>query len=359
MTTFRLLSALTIGSHSLLVASATAYAQSARETLRGREVAIFNVAGRVRVESGAGSDVTVEISRGGRDAGRLKVETGTVRGRETLRIVYPTGDDIVYREGRTGWRGNTETRINDDGTWGNERNWRGGHRVRIKSSGSGVEAWADLVVRVPSGKSVAVFEIAGDVDVNKVDADLQLDVSSSHVTTVGTRGSLKIDAGSGEVDVRDASGGLLDVDTGSGEVSFNSVTSDRCVIDTGSGGVGGSDVACGSLKVDVGSGGVRLQRVKSSSVDVDAGSGSVELALTSSPRTVHVETGSGSVTVSLPPSAGALLDIDTGSGGISTEFAVRTTRIERDELHGTIGDGSARIRISTGSGSVRLRKSID
>jgi hypothetical protein len=53
---------------------------------------------------------------------------------------------------------------------------------------------------------------------------------------------------------------------------------------------------------------------------------------------------------------GADLVVETGSGRITTDFAVKTTRVQRDELRGTIGDGSSRIRVESGSGSVRLRK---
>src|SRR5213592_272013 len=71
--------------------------QPERRTLAGDHVAIYNLAGVMRLERGAGSDVVVELTRGGRDAGKLQVATGPVRGRETLRIMYPD-DEIVYRE---------------------------------------------------------------------------------------------------------------------------------------------------------------------------------------------------------------------------------------------------------------------
>ncbi len=335
-------------------------AQRSRESIEGREVSIYNLAGHVRIESGSGSDVTVEISRGGRDAGRLRIATGTIRGRNTLRVIYPSGDDVVYRDGRTSrWNGSSDVNVDSDGTFGdNRRGWRG-DRVRVKTSGSGTEAWADLTVRVPSGKSVALHLVAGDVESISVDADLSIDAGSSRVTASNARGRLKIDAGSGSVEVNGATVSELNLDTGSGGVTMNDVSSERCIVDTGSGGVSGAGVSCGSLKVDVGSGGVRLDRVRTSDVNVDAGSGTVTLGLTSKPRTVEIETGSGGVVLGLPESMGAELDIDTGSGGISSDFAVKASRMRRDELRGTIGDGSARIRVSTGSGSVRLRRSID
>lgn len=343
---------------SLLPAAPVA-AQSDRESLSGRDIAIYNLAGSVRVEPGSGSEVTVDVRRGGRDASRLRIARGELRGRNTLRILYPEGDDIVYLGDDERRNSRTEQTIDDDGTWGNNNRdgWRDrGRRVRIKSSGSGTEAWADLVIRVPAGKTVSVYLAVGDMNASRVDADLRLDVASARVTTTDTRGALDIDAGSGRVDIRGARGNTIVVDNGSGGVSFADVQSDRCSIDTGSGGISGTGVQCGTLSVDVGSGTVRLDDIRSSDVSIDAGSGGVNLSFVSSPRALTVEAGSGTVNVSLPPGLNADVDVETGSGGISSDFAVRTSRVERDRLRGTIGDGSGRIRIETGSGSVRLRK---
>lgn len=340
------------------VASRAVAAQSDRQSVSGRDVAIYNVAGRVRVESGSGSDVTVEITRGGRDASQLRIANGEVRGRNTLRVIYPLDDDIVYR-GNSDSRGrySSDLNIDRDGTWGN--NYRGfsrSDRVRVKSSGSGTEAWADLVVRVPSGKTVSVYLAVGELEANRVDADLRLDVSAARVTATGTRGRLSIDAGSGGVEVRDASGAVVSIDNGSGGVSLSNVQSDQCSIDTGSGGVSGSGVRCEMLSVDVGSGSVRLDDVRSTDAKVDAGSGGVTMGFVNSPKSLSIESGSGTVTVGLPSNLSADVSVETGSGGITSDFAVRTTRVARDELRGTIGDGAGRIRIETGSGSVRLRK---
>jgi DUF4097 and DUF4098 domain-containing protein YvlB len=120
--------------------------------------------------------------------------------------------------------------------------------------------------------------------------------------------------------------------------------------------VNGDQSGCQELIVDAGSGGVQLSRVSSSSIKIEAGSGGIELGLTSSPRDVRIEAGSGNVTLGMPASLSAELDLKTGSGSISTDFPVRTTRMERDHLRGTVGDGAGRIRVEAGSGSIRLRR---
>src|SRR5207237_1330764 len=97
------MSALRRATHSILVALlcapllASLGAQTERRSVAGDRVAIYNLAGRLRVQAGAGSEVVVEMTRGGRDASRLNLATGIVRGAQTLRVVYPS-DRIVYAD---------------------------------------------------------------------------------------------------------------------------------------------------------------------------------------------------------------------------------------------------------------------
>src|SRR5215207_9109453 len=75
---------------ALVIAPAVSAAQTAdRRTLPGNDVAVYNIAGVMRIEGGTGTEVTVEVTRGGADASRLQLQTGSIRGRETLRVIYP------------------------------------------------------------------------------------------------------------------------------------------------------------------------------------------------------------------------------------------------------------------------------
>src|SRR4051794_20144453 len=63
--------------------------QPERYAVSGHEVAIYSLAGVVRVEAGPGPDVVAEAPRGGADAAKLKVLKGEIDGPQTLRIVSP------------------------------------------------------------------------------------------------------------------------------------------------------------------------------------------------------------------------------------------------------------------------------
>lgn len=314
----------------------------------GDRVAIYNLAGQVQVRGGSGSDVVVQVRSGGDDRDELRVETGRIGGRETLRIVYPD-DRIVYPEMSSGSR--NSMRVRNDGTWGEG----GGRRVRISGSGGGLEAFADLTISVPPGKEFSMYLAVGEIRGENLDGRIRLDTGSGRITASGLRGEAILDTGSGSVEIRGMEGDLL-VDTGSGSVEAYDVQGDELEVDTGSGSVRGSDLAAGRVRVDTGSGSVRLDRLSSPDVWVDTGSGSVELELMADADRVYVDTGSGGVTLRVPEDFGAELELETGSGGIDVDLPVRIESMERDHLLGVLGDGRGSVRVDTGSGGVRIRR---
>ena len=325
-----------------------------RRTLPGDNVAVYNLAGVMRVEGGSGSDVSVEITRGGSDASRLSIETGRTHGRESLRVIYPDRR-IVYRDAnQSRWRSRTTLRVDDDGTFGD--NDGDGRSVDIVASGDGLDAHADIRVIVPKGKRVSVFLGVGEAKIENVEGDLYVDVASAPVTSNRTRGRLSLDTGSGEVRVTDAQGDI-DLDTGSGSVEVMNVRGPILKMDTGSGRVRGSDIVADEMELDTGSGSVRLAGVQSKRIKLDSGSGSVDLELLADVDRVDIESGSGGVTLAVPESLGATIRIDTGSGGIDTDIPIQVKRAERSYLSGTIGDGKGEISIETGSGGVTLKRS--
>lgn len=339
----------------LLAASSLAGAQGAeRHAIRGNTVAIYNVAGKVDLVAGAGSDVSVAVTRGGADARMLRIEKGARDGASDLRIVYPDGD-IVYSA--SDHRSSSSTSYSRDGYFNGEGR-SGWNRIRVRSSGNGTEAWADLRVEVPPGKSVTVNLVVGEVVATNVRGRLRLDVGAALVRARGHEGELSIDAGSGRVVAEDISGDL-DIDTGSGGVELTNVTGSRVRIETGSGGVRGTTVKATALRVDVGSGRVDFERLTAEQATFDTGSGSLTVEFLNSPKSLEVDSGSGGATLIFPASLSVEIDVETGSGGISSDFALavdRLDRLDRHHLRGTIGAGAGRVTVETGSGGVRIRK---
>jgi DUF4097 and DUF4098 domain-containing protein YvlB len=320
-----------------------------RHTLRGTRVAVYDLVGDVRVVQGTGRDVEIDVTRQGSDASQLRVETGDVGGVPTLRVIFPF-DRVQYRTDH-GQYSISDVRIRDDGTFGHGT---GGRRISI-SSRSGSEAAADLVVRLPSGTRLDLKVGAGSVVAEGTRSDLSLDVIAADVTLRGTRGKVVVETASGGVEAQDTEGNL-DIDTGSGGVELTRVRATSLRVDTGSGSVQCDNVTADEIDIDTGSGAVELGPTTARSVRVDVGSGSVDVALSREARDVYVDTGSGSVTLRVPESIGADVDFSTGSGDIDSDLPITIQGRSRGSLKGRIGDGAGRIRVSTGSGGIRIRR---
>ncbi len=318
--------------------------------LAGEEIAIYDLAGEARLEPGSGPEVIVTVTRGGRDAGRLRVATGRIANIQTLRVTYP-GNRVVY--GAHG--GSSNLRVRDDGTFGDEglREWFGpGRRVTIAGRGPGVEAHADLAIQVPRGRHLTLHLAVGRAQITNVDGRIAVVAACADVAASGSRGELSIDTGSGGIEVTGAQGRIV-LDTGSGDIRVSGIGGELAM-DTGSGSIVGSRLSLERLSADTGSGDIELSSVSTSRVNLDTGSGSVLLSLTDDVSEVNVDTGSGDITLRIPPALGATLRVETGSGGVRTDVPLRLLRRDGDTLEGVIGDGRGRIALETGSGSIRL-----
>lgn len=348
--TLRQLAAL--GALVLLPALQAPEASARTYSLTGDDVSIWNPAGEVRIEAGTGSAITVDVTLAGRDASDLEVSSDPIDGRPALRVLYP-GTQIVYPP--MGRWSNTSSQIRRDGTWGGDRKSMQlfGRRVSVKGGGSGTQAWADLVMRVPKGRKLSVYTLAGSGEIHNVDGTLRFDGGSGGASATGCRGSLNVDIGSGGVEITDFSGELL-VDTGSGSIRASGIHGPSVKLDTGSGGVTGSDIVTDDLLVDTGSGSVQLDRVDSKHVRVDTGSGGVTLQQLHRSPDMMIDTGSGSVRVTVPQDFSAKLDVSTGSGGIRSELPLTIDEKDHGTLRGTIGAGAGRLHVDTGSGGVSV-----
>lgn len=340
---------------SIVAASATASPGSQRVTLSGTDIAVWNLAGRARLTAGSGNAVQVTVNALGRDAADLKLAQGPLRGRTTLRVVYP-GDRVIYPD--MGRGSNTSIHVRDDGTFGGEKNhgdWLGsGDQVKISGSGSGTEAHADLDVVIPPGQKFSIYLAAGEVTVTNVKGDLHVDTGSGNVSSTDTRGDLDIDTGSGDVNVGGAEGDVT-LDTGSGDVNVSGVNGDKLSVDTGSGAIRARQVSVTDLSLDTGSGDVEVSDMEADRIAVDTGSGAVALALQKMARSIAVDTGSGDVTLRVPRSAGADISFETGSGGFDFEdLPVQLHKLEQGTYRGKLGDGGSRVVVETGSGDFRL-----
>lgn len=83
-----------------------------------------------------------------------------------------------------------------------------------------MELWADVIVRVPRGTALTVRHGVGEITAADLAADLDLDICSGPVRVEGLDGDLRIDTGSGGIDLRlpPQASAQLTAETGSGTI---------------------------------------------------------------------------------------------------------------------------------------------
>jgi hypothetical protein len=314
-----------------------------RFTLAGEKLLLVNLVGEIRVEAGTGTEFEIDVAVRGRDAGPNLVRFDQADGPDAhLFVQYPLKEARTLAYPELGRGSNSSfaaprgTNWGDSGTGDGSIFHRGERQVRIRGRGRGLEAWADVTVRVPSGKKLEIRHGAGRITATNVQTDLLLDSCLGSVEVQGIRGRVSVDTGSGEVSARDTDGDLA-IDTGSG-----SVTLAQC--------------RGGRVSVDTGSGSVDAEGIEADDLQIDTGSGAVTVALTRMGKgSFVVDTGSGSIDFHVPPNASADIRADTGSGGISLDLAqAKLRRHDRDEVAVTLGDGDASVTLDAGSGSIHI-----
>ena len=140
-----------------------------------------------------------------------------------------------------------------------------GERAQLTSTledgflGMGPNARIDLEIRVPSGTAIDIRDSSGSIDLYDVEADVKIDDGSGSIDVHNVAG-VTIDDGSGSIDVSNTAGDVSIVD-GSGSISVQSVQG-SVTIDDGSGGIRVSDVEKDLVIVDDGSGGVNYSNVR-------------------------------------------------------------------------------------------------
>jgi hypothetical protein len=180
--------------------------------------------------------------------------------------------------------------------------------------------------------------------------------NSAHITVTLPRGAqLDASTGNGAVSVTDA-GGDVRINTGNGDLHVEG-TSGSVHANTGNGAVTITD-AHGRVHANTGNGRVHVS-TSSGPVNVTTGHGDIDVKLGALAQDSDMEfhTGNGHVTVTVPPSVDADFDASTGNGSVHSDFDIRMHgSIDPHHIRGTIGKGGASIRMTTGNGSIELRK---
>ncbi len=187
---------------------------------------------------------------------------------------------------------------------------RGSHNVRVR---------VEYTVSIPRSLRLRAMTGNGEITIERAGADVTAMTGNGSIHVGETAGRVNVSTGNGDVQV-DAANGPVSASTGTGRVSV--VT------------------ARGAVSANTGTGDIDV-RMKGGPIDGD----------------MRFISGSGSIHVTLPASFNGRIDATSGTGTLRSDFEIKVQgRLNAQHVRGTIGEGGPLIRMSTGSGSIDLRK---
>lgn len=187
-------------------------------------------------------------------------------------------------------------------------------------------------VKVPLASKLKVQIGSGSVDIHQIDGDVDASTSVGHVTVTDITGSVNASTQSGDVDVR-------------------SITGTATVFSGGTGAINGTDLA--APKVTATNGPVKFLDVHGScEVSVDDGDISVNGA-PSAPWTLHTKAGTVAISVTNP--ANFELNAETLKGDVHNSLPLsQVGSTESGTAVGNVGDGGPKVDLSTGVGDISI-----
>jgi DUF4097 and DUF4098 domain-containing protein YvlB len=161
-----------------------------------------------------------------------------------------------------------------------------------------------------------------------------------------------LDAGSGSGNLTDDGvGENAKLNTGSGSIHATGLKG-SFTVNTGSGNIYAEQIGQGDVKANTGSGTIELKDVKGG-LRAETGSGNIKVDGAPA-EDWKLQTGSGSVQFT-PGNTAFTLDASTGSGSVHTDRdMVVQGSFDKHHVTGKFNGGGPTVRISTGSGDIRV-----
>ena len=262
---------------------------------RGDWFRFYSRTGDVTVTEGSGDRVEVRAEKVLR-RGAQESDIGFVvlRGRDGVTICAVYEEDTCDEDGlKSEWR--------------NRRDRDDRNRANLK-----------VTIRVPRDVKLAASSGNGDVSVDGLVDD--------------------VDAASGNGKVRVNGGDEVHANSGNGEVTVEG--------------------ARGPVDAHSGNGDVHIA-TSLGPVQATSGNGDVIVSMNSlgERQPMTFTTGNGRVRITLPSNFSADIDASTGNGEVVSDFPIQVSgRLSKSRVRGTIGTGGARMRLSSGNGSIELLK---
>jgi DUF4097 and DUF4098 domain-containing protein YvlB len=229
-----------------------------------------------------------------------------------------------------------------------------GSLVRIGGSAYNTkDVSIDYTITVPADSEIRGTTGSGDLEINGLKGPANFTAGSGDIKASNISGDIQVVAGSGGIGLSDI-GGQVQAHAGSGDITLDRIHGDMR-LQTGSGEIEVTEPG-GKLDASTSSGDVTI-RGASEDISVRTSSGDVTVDGNPGENSYwDFHTSSGDVVLHVPSNASFRLYARSSSGDIEAEIPVTMEGTSRKhELQARLGDGKARVEVTTSSGGVSLK----
>jgi DUF4097 and DUF4098 domain-containing protein YvlB len=229
-----------------------------------------------------------------------------------------------------------------------------GSLIRIGgSSWPSKDVSIDYTITVPVDAEIRATTGSGDLEINGLKGPANFTAGSGDIKASRIAGNVQVTAGSGAVELSEI-GGQVQVTAGSGDITLDRIQGD-IRLQTGSGALEVTDPG-GKLEANTNSGDITI---RGGAADIRTHTSSGDVSVAGNPGANNYwdfHTVSGDVVLQVPPAASFRLYARSSSGEIQAEVPVSMEGTSgKHEFRARIGDGKARVEVTSSSGDISLK----
>jgi hypothetical protein len=189
----------------------------------------------------------------------------------------------------------------------------------------------DYEITVPKNSTVEAVTGPGSVTVDNIGGFVHAAAGAGNIVATNIGPDSKLATRAGTIEIHGAHGDLMAI-TGAGSLTVSDSTVTQARLHTGSGNITTTNLH-GGMRVNSGTGNLTIGGLP--------GDG------------WKLETGSGNIQIHFDPGAKILLDVETGSGTIDSNFpSPLSGHITNGVLKGPVNGGGPTVQVYTGSGNI-------
>jgi DUF4097 and DUF4098 domain-containing protein YvlB len=234
-------------------------------------------------------------------------------------------------------------------------------------------------ITVPKQTNIECASSYGSIEISNIKGKISGKTSSGSIEAKNIEGpAANLDTSYGSVKCRNITADNITVKSSSGNVKITNASFGECEAHTSYGSIVSDELKGRSIKLNSGSGSISLtassadttnlytsygritcRQITTNDITAKSGSGNIDIAFSeSTPDQIvaDLDTSYGSIDFTAPQNFAGQVDLSTSYGSIRTNRPITISgQISKKELKGTIGEGSGKLHLHTGSGSINLQ----